>query len=160
MIRRLFTAAPVSSLVLSLTAFITGCTVRTDVSLNPRYQHGWVPGREYELRRPMALIHDTGLGVVYFEPDKFDLPLGSVVGWASNHEQVLVEHSPAGTRFRVEKLVRNANPMMTVTTAEGRILTKPHKGSIVALYSVSGQDRIGEHEIVQSRDDNWVAPVP
>ena len=160
MIRRLFTGAPVSSLLLSLALFATGCTLRTDVSLNPKYQHGWVPGREYELRRPMALIYDTGVGVVYFQPDKVDLPLGSVVSWDSSHAQVLVEHVLAGTRFRVEKLIRNATPMMTVTTAQGRILSGPHRGSIVALYTVSGQDRIGEVEIVQSRDDNWVAPVP
>lgn len=158
MIRRLFTAASVRSLLLPLAVFATGCT--TDVSLNPKYQHGWVPGREYELRRPMALIHDTGLGVVYFEPDKVDLALGSVVSWDGDHEQVLVEHAPAGTRFRVEKLIRYANPMMTDTMAQGRILSEPHKGSIVALYTVSGKDRIGELEIVQSRDDNWVAPVP
>jgi hypothetical protein len=161
MIHRLFTAAFVSSPLLSLAAFTAGCTLRTDVSLNPKYQQGWVPGREYELRRPMALVHDTGTGVVYFEPDKVDLPLGSVVGWVSSHDQVLVEHAPAGTRFQVEKLIRDNNwPMMTVTTAEGHILSERHKGSIVALYTVSGEDRIGELEIVQSRDDNWVAPVP
>jgi hypothetical protein len=162
MTARHFTATSALSLVLPLAASLAGCGTDTDVSLNPKYQHGWVPGHDYELRRAMALVHETGSGRVYFEPDKEELPLGSVLGGVDSHDQVLVEHAPAATRFSVEKLTRhNGWPFaMTITTAEGRIVTGPHKGSILELFSISEQDWIAEYEIVQGRSNTWAAPVP
>jgi len=136
------------------------CGCEFDVTRDPKYQHGWVPGHQYELRHTMAVMLDKQTGDVYFDRYRADKPVRSVWMWVNNYEQVLVENAPAGTRFRVDKLIRYWNPLSTVTYPVGTMLNGSFRGKTVQLYSVSQHDQIGEAEYVDRRDDDVVAPVP
>lgn len=144
-------------LLISSLSMICGCEF--DVTRDPKYQHGWVPGHQYELRRTMALVLNKQNDDVYFNPYRADKKIGEVLGTMSDYDQILVENSPAGTRFRVDKLIRYWNPLSTITYPVGTMLSGSCRGKTVQLYSVSQQDEIGNDEFVDRRDDDLVSPI-
>ena len=149
-----------SATVLLISSLWMICGCEFDVTRDPKFQHGWVPGHEYELRHTMALVLNKQTDDVYFDPYRADKKVGEVLGTMSNYDQILFENAPPGTRFRVDKLIRYWNPLSTVTYPVGTMLNGSCSGKTVQLYSVSQHDQIGEDEYVDRRDDDVVAPVP
>ena len=47
---------------------------------------------------------------------------------------------------------------MTVTVAEGRMLSGEYRGSALELYTVSTNEQVGD-ELVHRRNDELIAPV-
>jgi hypothetical protein len=136
-------------------AATVGCT--SDVTWDPTYRFGWVPGRVYQLARPMDLVKDTGTSDYYFS-ERAGNPVGTVIGGINSHDQVVVQDAQPGMRFRMEKLIRECNPMATITVAYGRLVDGPYAGSVVGLWSVSDHASHGDNELVDRRRNDLVAP--